>query len=132
LLTSIAHEGEFKNSLELAELVASLLCKVSNGLTPLKFADKVPVEVVPDEFIITSHQVEAELEKVCLHKATSSGEIPNWVLKVCAPILANPVCSIFNASIKQGTIPALWKCADVIPIAKVPKPKLTQTYGPSR
>jgi len=51
-LTSITHEGEFKNGLELAEIIASSFCKVSNDLPPLQF-DKAPVDGVPDEFIIS-------------------------------------------------------------------------------
>ena len=46
-LTSIAHEGEFKNGLELAEIIASSFCKFSNALQPLQF-DKAPVDGVPD------------------------------------------------------------------------------------
>ena len=58
-----------------------------------------------------------------LVQATGPDEIPNWVHKCYAPALAGPICSIFNASIAQGVIPSLWKCADVIPVPKVPKPK---------
>ena len=54
-LTSIAHEGQFKNGLELAEIIASSFCYVSNDLPPLQF-DEAPVDGVPDELIITSHQ----------------------------------------------------------------------------
>ena len=36
---------------------------------------------MPDEFIITSHHVEAELEKICLQRAPGPDDIPNWVLK---------------------------------------------------
>lgn len=89
-LTSIAREGEFKNGLELAEIIASPFCKVSNDLPPLQF-DKATVDGVPDEFIITSHHVEAELEKINLHEASGADDIPNWVLKTCAPILPNPI-----------------------------------------
>ena len=54
-LTSIAHEGQFKNGLELAEIIASSFCQVCNDLPHLQF-DKAPVDGVPDELIITSHQ----------------------------------------------------------------------------
>ena len=68
-------------------------------------------------------QVEAELERLRLHKATGQNKIPNFVLKCYAPTLAGPIWSIFNASIALEVIPSLWKCADVIPVPKVPKPK---------
>ena len=121
-LTSISHDGQFKKGPELAELIATSFCDVANSLQPLHF-DKIPVDFVPESFIITEHQVESELAKLNIHKATGPDDIPNWVLKSCAPILAGPICSIFNASVSQGTIPSLWKCADVIPVPKVAKPK---------
>ena len=71
---------------KLAEIIASSFCKVSNDLPPLQF-DKAPVDGVPDEFIITNHHVEAELEMICLHKAPGPDDIPNWDLKTCAPNL---------------------------------------------
>ena len=37
-------------------------------------------------------------------------------------MICSPVASIFNASVNQGTVPTLSKCADVVPIAKISKP----------
>jgi hypothetical protein len=47
----------------------------------------------------------------------------NWVLKTSAPLLAGPICSIFNASIAQSRVPTLWKSADVLPLPKISYPK---------
>lgn len=121
-LSSIFHDGEFKSGPELAELIADSFCNVASSLPSLQFS-KVSVDSVPDEFIVSPNQVATELEKISLQKATGPDDIPNWVLKTCSPLLARPICSIFNASIAQGSIPALWKCADVLPLPKVPKPK---------
>ena len=33
------------------------------------------------------------------------------------------MCSIFNSSISQGHVPSLWKCANVLPLGKVPQPR---------
>jgi hypothetical protein len=63
------------------------------------------------------------LEKISLQKAIGPDDIPNWVLKSAAPLLAGPICSTFNASIAQGCIPTLWKPADVIPVPKTSNPK---------
>ena len=38
-------------------------------------------------------------------------------------VLALPVASILNASIRQSSVPTIWKRADVIPIQKVNHPK---------
>jgi hypothetical protein len=63
------------------------------------------------------------LEKISLQKAIGPDGIPNWVLKSAAPLLAGPICSIFNASIAQGRNPTLWKSAGVIPVPKISNPK---------
>jgi hypothetical protein len=94
--SSIFHDGEFKRGPELAELIAESFCAVSNELAPLCF-NKLHITSVPDEYIISTQQVEIELEKISLQKAIGPDDIPNWALKSAAPLLAGPICSIFNA-----------------------------------
>ena len=40
-----------------------------------------------------------------------------------APLLADPICAIFNASVRQGHVPSRWKLANVVPVPKVHPPK---------
>ena len=42
-------------------------------------------------------------------KAAGPDEIPNWVLKSYAHVLALPVTLIFNASLQQAFVPEIWK-----------------------
>jgi hypothetical protein len=56
-------------------------------------------------------------------KSTGPDDIPNRLLKTCAPTLSDPLSSIFNVSIAQGFIPNVWKSADVLAIPKVLNPK---------
>ena len=121
-LSSIFHNGEFKRGSELADLIAESFCNVSNSLPPLQF-NKLPISSVPDEYIISPRQVEIELENISLQKATGPDDIPNWVLKTSASLLAGPITSIFNASIAQSRVPTLWKSADVLPLPKISNPK---------
>ncbi len=88
--SSIFHDGEFKRGPELAELIAESYCAVSNELAPLCF-NKLHITSVPDEYIISTQQVEIELEKISLQKAIGPDDIPNWVLKSAAPLLAGPI-----------------------------------------
>jgi hypothetical protein len=53
-----------------------------------------------------------------ISKSPGPDEIPNWVLKSYAPLLARPKTSAFNASIQRAHVPSRWKCADVIYIPK--------------
>ena len=44
--------------------------------------------------------------------------LPNWVLRKFAAILAKPISTIINASLKENQVPACWKLADICPITK--------------
>ena len=63
------------------------------------------------------------MENISLQKATGPDDIPNWVRKTSASLLAGPITSIFNASIAQGRVPTLWKSADGLPLPKISNPK---------
>ena len=54
--------------------------------------------------------------------------ISGLVLKSCASTLSIQICSIFNASIMNGNLQKLWKCADVLPLSKVAQPKSIENY----
>jgi len=47
---------------------------------------------------------------------------PIIVLRDYAPWLCEPLCAIFNASIRQAKMPALWKTANVLPVPKANPP----------
>ena len=116
-------DGEFKRGADLADLIAESFSKVSDDISALNFAELSAT--IPKEFIITPQQIEYELANIKVHKSAGPDEIPNAILKVCAPFLSRPIRSIFNSSrsIAQGVLPHIWKCADVIPISKVSNPK---------
>ena len=52
-------------------------------------------------------------------KACGPDEIPNWLLKEYAELLAFPVSKIINSSFKEQRLPKIWKFADVSPLPKV-------------
>ena len=55
--------------------------------------------------------------------AAGPDAIPNWILKDMAPFVAEPICAIFNASLRKGHIPLPCKHANVAPVPKVKVPK---------
>ena len=83
-----------------------------------------PDDVCPDEFIIESYAVERKLPKVDARKSSGPDDIPNWFLKEFSVWLAEPLCAIFNASVRQGTVPQCWKTANVVPLPKIKPPKV--------
>lgn len=72
-----------------------------------------------DSFIIEPWQVERKLAAIKTHKAAGPDNIPNWFIKEMSPFIADPICAIFNASIRQGFVPDIWKTANVVPVPKV-------------
>ena len=52
------------------------------------------------------------------NKASGPDDIPAWILKENADILASIVSEILNLSYKEARLPSIWKHADIIPIPK--------------
>jgi hypothetical protein len=48
--------------------------------------------------------------------------VPNWLLRDFAAILCEPLCAIFNQSLREGHFPSSWKQANVLPIPKTQPP----------
>ena len=51
-------------------------------------------------------------------KACGPDEIPNWLLKEYAELLALPVSIIINSSFKEQRLPKIWKFANISPLPK--------------
>ena len=79
---------------------------------------------VPDAYIINVNEVAISLSRIKTHKATGQDELPNWILHDYTTILAPLICAIFNSSLREGTMPALSKCADIRPVPKIQPPAL--------
>ena len=66
------------------------------------------------------------MSHINLHKAPGPDDLPNWILRdfcsqgACAPC-------IYNASIREGIVPARWKEAYVIPAPKAHPPQMIET-----
>ena len=65
------------------------------------------------------------LSKIKVQKAIGSNEIPNWLLKTNPESLSALISSIFNASVSQSTVLALWKSADIVSFPKTKSSQLT-------
>ncbi|KAK2184427.1 hypothetical protein NP493_266g01005 [Ridgeia piscesae] len=91
---------------------------VSDHLPRLNKSHKVfdVNEELPDQYVIS----------VCTtfkaNKATGPDNIPAWVLRNYANVLAPPLTAIFINSLREGVIPMEWKMANVIPLPKTSPP----------
>ena len=57
------------------------------------------------------------------YKATGPDNVPSRFLKDFAHVLADPVTTIFNASLSSSVVPRIWKESNIIPIPKVQQPE---------
>ena len=114
--------------IRMANNINIFMQSVSNDLKPLD-VNLIPdaCDACPDEYIIDPFEVESKLSRINSHKSNGPDELPNWFLKEFSVFLAEPVCSIFNASIREGEVPSVWKLANVVPIPKVSPPKAIST-----
>jgi len=123
-LTGLANHVCDGNLQTLASQVNAFFQQVAADLQPLA-ADAAPpqADFIPAEFIIDQEDVENRLSKINVYKAPGLDGIPNWVLRDFCPYLSSPVCAIFNASIREGFVPTIWKEANIIPVPKVSPPQ---------
>ena len=82
--------------------------------------------VLPADYTISVITTENALQRIKINKAMGSDNIPACILKDNASILAAPITAIFNSSLREGFIPAMWKAANVVPLPKRNPPRLIE------
>ena len=74
----------------------------------------------PDnEPIVQSYEVCKNLLTVQPFKADN---VPSWILKVFAYVLAEPITTILNESLSTGKVTGIRKQSNIIPILKIKQP----------
>ena len=82
--------------------------------------------VLPAEYTISVITTENALQPIKINKAMGPDNIPACILRGNASILAAPITAIFNISLREGCIPAMWKAANVVPLPKRNPPRLIE------
>ena len=117
-LANSAANGDYRL---LADMINKSLQAVSEDLSPISDECSVNNEV-PNEYIISPDVVFARLERINVYKSPGPDGLPNWVLRDFAHLLCEPLCAIFNASVRQGKMPMIWKKANVVAVPKANPP----------
>ena len=68
--------------------------------------------------ITTPWETYNKLKLLSTSKAPGPDDVPNFVYKEYAEILACPISSLINCSLSHQFLPSLWKLANIIPIPK--------------
>ena len=71
-----------------------------------------------NSLVVSVKSVCKKLSKLNPFKANGPDNIPGWLLKEHADILAGPVSDILNYSYREGRMPSSWKHAYVAPVPK--------------
>ena len=90
---------------ELANLFNNKFVAVGTSLPFLEWTP-LPVNDFPPEFHISVEDTEKALLSAKLFSAAGPDELPSWLLRENASTLSRPLCSIFNASVREGFIPS--------------------------
>ena len=85
-------------------------------------------EELPDQYTISAFTTLKALESVNVNKVTGPDNIPAWVLRNHANVLAPPLTAIFNTALREGVLPMEWKMANVIPLPKTNPPVSIEKY----
>ena len=113
----------------LANRINEFLVSVSSNL-PRLTDDHAVFDVqdeIPADYVISVMTTENALQQIKVNKAVGPDNVPAWVLRDNASTHAAPLTALFNTSLRDGVIPALWKTAHVIPL-----PKKTSTVDRKR
>ena len=100
--------------LSLAEEINDFFVSVSAHLPPFDLSSLN--SLTPDhsdQYIIEPSQVEHWLLRINVHKSSGPDGLPNWLLKAFAPIICQPLAAIFNASLREGYVPPVWKWVEM-------------------
>ena len=130
-LQGLANDLYGRNMQKLAERICDFFQSVAAEFTPLADEFNPPGcnIAVPDRYVISVTDVEKELMKVRTDKAVGPDRIRNWVLRDCAYFLSDPVCAVFNSSLRSGYLQKLWRNSDIAPLPKI-TPASTDTERP--
>ena len=112
------YEGDLR---PLADDINSFFQSVTSHLKPFDHHDTPFTNeyVVPDEYCVTSDDMQRHLSKLKVNKSKGPDDIPAWIYKDFCDILSGPMASIVNCSMREGFVPTLWKTANITPLPKV-------------
>ena len=83
-----------------------------------------------DSIIVTPEEVRYTLKSPPTDKAAGPDLINNRLLKQLAQPLALPLSDLFNFSLSSGSVPHIWKQANVTPIHRKNDPSDVSNYRP--
>jgi hypothetical protein len=121
-LQNLAQHEANGDMVSLCDKINNAFKDVSSHISPLPQNNELTQFTIPNDYIISVDKVQNRLSKINIKKAPGPDGIPSWVLRDFSMFLAGPVCSIWNASLRDSYVPPIWRSANTCPIPKVSIP----------
>ena len=117
-LKSLQHLHVGIDQIGLANIINEAFLSPMYCFTPLPAASPCTTFGNYSTLFVSVESVCKRLSKLKPCKTNGPDNIPGWLLKENADILAGPVSDILNYSYREGRLPSSWKHADVVPVPK--------------
>ena len=78
--------------------------------------------------MFTRIEIESVLKSLVVDKASGPNGLSNRILRELSNELSIPFCSLFNQSLRSGTLPAQYKEANVCPVQKKGDMSIVSNY----
>ena len=119
---NVIYNGEELSAFDMPNVINRYLISVANSVAAINhdvlstFSNEL--DACPPEFIVSEFDVFMLLNKLKSNKATLNDAISNKLLRTLADVLAAPICSLINTSVRNGVCPTQWKMSRISPIPK--------------
>lgn len=121
---SLERNGEPLNDEQLASALNEFYVSVNADIPTLDVNSLSAFLPAKDDVLtVQPYEVCQKLLALQRHKATGPDNIPSRFLKEFTHVLAEPITTIFNASLSTGVVPRIWKESNIISIPKVQQPE---------
>ncbi|XP_035687426.1 uncharacterized protein LOC118423375 [Branchiostoma floridae] len=113
------------NPKEAANAINTHLAAASQQFPPLSL-DELPsfLPACTPPPVVTVWDMYHQLRKVKVGKASGVDNISSRLVREFAFELSSPMTDIFNTSLAEGSVPSIWKKANVVPVPKENPPRL--------
>jgi len=116
-----------QSDVAIADVINEFFAGISAGLPPMDLiAISDLCDDYSDDFVVDPLEVDKHLSSIKVHKSPGPDGIPNWLLRDFSSLLCQPIAAIYNLSIRQGSVPRIWKSAEVVPVPKIHPPTSIQ------